>query len=598
MDKASGVYFSLTDESVKISGSSSLDIIISGVSQKGSISKLNTVTANNLREVLGYDLSYSSEMLGVSQVLEVVDRIRFMRVNKDAYVGNAYYLEDAVAKTLSSTSSAEEVSAISDLVFSISHKDAGDWGPRAFKIVPRASIYNVSTVESGLPYRKKFSNKMGTFSNFTLMPNTTDYKYEGLEITTIDGKVLAGIKLPNNVLPDDLLEIHLIDPVTGNFTTGIGVYSRKVGTPDILTLTSTPGPAIFKIKIYEESYSEYTLEYAEVVTSTIFKIISEKDFSTDSTSKIYWKTLNFKDVKIDGTMLLSSFLEPTKRDFFDNWTVLLSGDNGVAPTSIADVNYNLLTASGANILALNGLQTCSIVNGFLEKGTSELMSVFVDMPAYQKYEDAELWAQCLRRTQYGSICAVPDVVRVDGVGEVYLWPSLNLVKIYASMLATYGTLNYPPAGVLYGSVAVSSFLPTDFNSWANELKSNRINYQKSGPNGPVMWEQRTLNGLNSDLSYLNTVFILRSLRSQLISYMQNFNFQLTTGDQLLIIESGLYSIFNSMKTRNFLSSFNLDVPSFEEAQSMGREIDILMSASITQDGEVYNLNLKLVNYAS
>ncbi len=599
MDKASGVYFYLTDESVKVSGSSSLDLIVAGISQKGSLTELNSVTANNLQEVLGYDLSYSSEMLGVRQVLEVVNKIRFLRTNKYAFVGNVYYLPDAVARTSDSAESPSEISAISNVTFSISHKDPGDWGLRAFKVKPRAISYEFSLVGQEAPYVEHLAVKIGTSSKYTLMPNNTDYKYEGLEVVGLDGKLLAGIKLSSASLPSSNLPVFLIDASSGNFSTQIGnMKLNPVGVPDEVTFSGYPGAAIFKMNVYDDTYSAYTLEYAEVVNSSIYKIISTTDFSTDTSSPIYWKSTDFKDVEINGSLDLASFLEHSKRAFFDNWTAIVSGRNGRAPTSVADVNYGLLTASGANILALNGIQNISVINGFLQKGTSEMISVFVDLPAYQKYEESVYWTQYLMRTPYGSISAVPDKIQVDGVGEVYLWPSMNLVKIYASMLANYGTLNYPPAGVLYGSVAVSSFLPTDFNSWANELKYNRINYQKSGPNGPVMWEQRTLNSQNSDLSYLNTVFILRALRAQLISYMENFNFQLTTGDQLLIIESGLFSIFNDMRTQNFLSFFTLDVPSFEQAQDMGREVDINMSAAVTQDGEVYNLNLKLVNYGS
>jgi hypothetical protein len=207
------------------------------------------------------------------------------------------------------------------------------------------------------------------------------------------------------------------------------------------------------------------------------------------------------------------------------------------------------------------------------------------------------WAKGMVRSEYCQPVAVPDVVNAS-VGDLYIWPSVNLFKIYASMYQNYGHVRYPPAGSSYGSISITKLLQNDFHLYKDELKTARVNYQTGSSLGPVMYEQRTTYGLDSDLSYASTVFILRDLRMRLIDFMENFTFRFMTPQDLVSIHSGLDSILGSFKQGNFLVNYTLNVPSFAEAQAAGREVDILISVSVISDAEVINLRVTLENAAT
>jgi hypothetical protein len=119
-----------------------------------------------------------------------------------------------------------------------------------------------------------------------------------------------------------------------------------------------------------------------------------------------------------------------------------------------------------------------------------------------------------------------------------------------------------------------------------------------GSKGPVMWEQRTTYGTDSDLSYASTVFILRDLRMRLVSFMENYNFRFTTPQDLVSIRSGLTSILSAFKRELFLVGYTLTVPSYKEAQAAGREQDIYISVSVISDSEVFTLRVTLENAAT
>jgi hypothetical protein len=90
MDKASGVYLTLTDKSFISGGTSAVKYVIPMRTMKGELG-LNRVTANTLEQKLGYDLSYNSNYYGLKQILESVSYVDVFRINQQAKLANAYF---------------------------------------------------------------------------------------------------------------------------------------------------------------------------------------------------------------------------------------------------------------------------------------------------------------------------------------------------------------------------------------------------------------------------------------------------------------------------------------------------------------------------
>ncbi len=163
------------------------------------------------------------------------------------------------------------------------------------------------------------------------------------------------------------------------------------------------------------------------------------------------------------------------------------------------------------------------------------------------------------------------------------------------MISNYGSLCFPPAGVTYGQISVESLMDCDYENFGNELKTNRINWQRSTSNGTVMWEQRTTYALNTDLSYIAPVFIIDEIRDQVITFEEQFNFRYATPTDLLNQYSGLNKILSDLQTKGFIYSYEVNVPSFAEAQAAGRTLKIKIKVAITKDSEVIEIELNLVN---
>jgi hypothetical protein len=194
--------------------------------------------------------------------------------------------------------------------------------------------------------------------------------------------------------------------------------------------------------------------------------------------------------------------------------------------------------------------------------------------------------------------AVPDQVELTNGNLGFIWPTVYAFGVYANMQATYNSINYVPAGYPNGAVAATNLLKTDYLLHRDDMKQLNINYLYNGSQGPVIWEQKTRYPRLSDLSYAHTVAIVRDLKQRLVAYMEGFVFQFTTPEQLLIIHTGLTMLLNTMVANRFLATYQLTVPSFEEAQASGKVLNIKIQVAILQDSEVINLQVVLRNMAN
>ena len=320
-----------------------------------------------------------------------------------------------------------------------------------------------------------------------------------------------------------------------------------------------------------------------------YTVMNEYFFSTDSESTMYWENTDFGDVNffVQGNI-------PSNWSTVRNYFTLDNGSNGDSEIIASELDLSILEKCKCNVIAMNGITNYKIINRIAQKGESLFMHTFGDAPAFANYGDLENWMKNVYRSQYLAIGARPDQVEIAENEYIYVYPSVNYVKILARMQNNYQCLMYPPAGFTYGTISVENLIECDYENYGDELKTNRINWQRVKNRGPVMWEQRTTYALSTDLSYIAPNFIVDGLREQIIEFEEQFNFRYTSPTDLLNQESGLKNILDDYITKGFLFRYELDVPTYAEAQS-SRTLTIKISVAIAKDSEVIIINLNLTN---
>lgn len=322
-----------------------------------------------------------------------------------------------------------------------------------------------------------------------------------------------------------------------------------------------------------------------------YRILSRYNVSTDPESDIYWKNVEFKEIDLFIKSSIPSGWQ-TVRSYF----TLDNGSNGDLNIVAAEIDTTILDTCGWNMIAMNGITSYRVVNKLASKGEKYFIHVFADAPAYSSYIDLENWKKNIYSSEYIHIGCRPDKIELDEQGRyAYMYPSVNYIAIYSRMLQEHGNFNYPPAGFTYGTISVEELMECDYQLYGNEMKTNRLNWQREKSQGTVMWEQRTTYALDSDLSYIAPVFILDSLRQQLFDYEENFTFRYMSPSDLITQESGIRSILDNFVIQGFLFNYDLHVPTYEEAQKAGRTLNIDVGIYITKDSEVININITLNN---
>lgn len=330
--------------------------------------------------------------------------------------------------------------------------------------------------------------------------------------------------------------------------------------------------------------------------NSIYKIQKTVDFSTDADSDIYWENVDFGDVQIyiNGSI-------PGNWSTIRSYFTLDNGSNGNANIVASNIDTNVLKSSGCNNLYMNGITDYKVVNKIAPVAKKYFIHVYADIPAYASYIDAENYKKKFYNSEYLVIGGRPDQVTIeDDDGNeslIYVYPSVNYVHILANMLGTYQNLNYPPAGQTYGAISVENLIKCDYENFGSELKTNRINWQRALNGGTYMWEQRTNYSLNTDLSYIAPVYIVDGLREEIIALELQFAFRYSTPTDLLNQENGIKAILDNYVSKNFLYSYEINVPSYDEAQK-SRTLKIKIGVVIAKDSEVIEIELVLNNASS
>ena len=338
-----------------------------------------------------------------------------------------------------------------------------------------------------------------------------------------------------------------------------------------------------------ETITEWTLSAGKYEENQ-YLIQKEYAFSTDAASNDYWENVNFGDIQIFANGSIPGDWEAGR-----SWFILENGSNGNPTVSAVDIDTSVLDTCGDNILLMNGLTDLKVVNRIASKCQTLKIHAFVDIPAYSAYIDAETWAKKVARGEYIAVGGRPDQTENSDGSIVYVYPSVNYGCIFAAMMANYGNLCFPPAGPAYGIISADDLITCDYEMYQNELKTNRINWQRTNSPGTMMWEQRTTYSLDTDLSYIAPVFIIDDLSDQIVTFERQFNFRYMTRSDLLTQESGLTSIFDGFVTKGFVFAYEIKMPTYEEAQRAGRTLKIPLKVQIAKDSEVIELELEITN---
>lgn len=573
--RASGVYFNITDNSIKTAGGSSFSVIVPMLTQKGVCGGFTRVTANDYEELLGADLSYNSNFLGLKNILESLSYADVWRINAEAKVANLY---DEAGGTLTTEATLSEGETVEDAAttFYIQAKTAG----------VRKEYIRISKVSE---------------NQEVAVPEETTTKITFGKSISLDSEVftLNGVKYVASILNSDGVTVRAVAKSTGEVyvINADGTVGDKIGTieADGVTLNEGEGfsalnisGSVFYVGAWIPENKMYSFTVA-TLKGSVYNKVTEVTFSLDSNSSVYFDKLSYGEYDF----FVKNLTAP-KFDLLADYTIMQSGDNGRMPFA-SELDLSAFDLSPATAIAMNGITDISVVNAIAKKAESLYKVVFVDAPAFTKYSSVIDWAKSVYASEYVVVGWICDIVATE-IGDVFVYPSVNYVSVYANMLATYGYTNYPPAGFTYGSIAITKLQETDAHLYRDELKTNKINYQRVLSNGAVIWEQRTRYGLESDLAYIAPVFIINDLRTQLVSFAQNFNFRYTDSAMLIVFEQGIRSILTEFTSNSFLAKWSVKVPTFEEAQAAGRTFTVKVSVAVTQDSEEIVFDLSLENF--
>ena len=581
LEKASGVYLTITDNSFQTSGTQSLNVVVPMLTTKGNIG-LNYVTADTLDDVIGpYDPTFCPNYYGIKRILENVSYAQVWRLNQNSKIANAYY---SVAKgdknTNSDARTIEDVKQLSS-VLAVGHKSTGNWQTTAVKFNPAfvsESVQNQHPITS--------STQEITFTSIskteTTSINETEVLGSCIFFDSTDSIIVGCIKKVDS-------SFNVYPVIDGNISDTSCGTAEFTGNDIKITLQSEmSGDSFWNVHTISSELNEWTVTVASKDSST-YSIQNTYNFSFDPENENYIDNVDFGDIFIKADKF-----DPSWTDIRSYFT-LESGSNGDSSIVAGGIDLSVLDDCGCNILAMNGITDYKIVNRLVNSCEKNKIHIFADAPAYSAYIDVENWAKNITRSEYVVIGARPDKTEIATGKVVYIYPSVNYVLIYASMLSNFGSLNYPPAGATTGVISTEDLIKCDYELYANELKTNRINWQRSNNIGTMMWEQRTTYGLNTDLSYIAPTFIVDAVADELITFEQNFNFRYMTRSDLLNQESGIKSILQNYIDNNYLFSYKLKMPSYEEAQKSGRTLNIGIEIVVMKDSEVININLILNN---
>ena len=586
MDKASGVYLKITNNSFQSSGFSDVQLIIPMLTKRGKIG-LNEVNGSNYKDILGYDTSYNPNYVGLGRILENVAHAKVWRINHGAHVANVSMAADANA--WNSTANVVDPDTLkTEKAIVIANSGPGDWGTVKVAIKPKVS-------NLALPAKSPTEIQ----ESLPVIINTA--VTESLNGTTI----LSALKFYDST---NTKVVGIVKSASSNYTIHPILEDGSISSSSNGTVVISGGKTNINISpnnIFP--LEENTLNaryYPTTVTELVLEkndngVVTEKQFSLDSASEIFWKKVDFGDTYVYFNLNSIEYTATKYKNLLTEST-LNNGTDGTSESAMTSgqIDLSVLNNCGCNILLTNGTfgsDKFSIVNRMAVGCEKNKIHMFIDAPDFEKFADLQIWEANITRSKYVSICARPDIVYDENGLETRVFPSTKYAEIFANMSESTQSLNYPPAGPTYGRATVEKLMDCDYELYKDQLKTSRINYLTKNSLGTMMWEQRTTYGMDTDFSYIAPVFIIDELAAKIVDYERNFNFRYMNEVDLAVQKSGLIQILNSYVDRGFLYSYSLKVPSEREAQESGRTLNIKIKVQVAKDSEVINIDLEVTN---
>lgn len=582
--KAAGVYYYLSDNSFRAMGSTSLELIVPMLTVKGSLTELNRVTALDYDQIIGYDVAYNGNYLGLKKLVDSVAYVNVMRINAGAVVANIYD-EDSGLTTYDKLEVGQSLEETAK-TFWFNLKFAGHDTDHYVSCVMREQEQVCAIPVKDPADNNKWKVTFGT--PIKLTPQVVD-----LGTAKVSALVCTGVdKTPIFCVVGSEIKTVDSDPTTG-YSVGGDVVGTATETGlefddasnSIAKFTGTD----FTLK-YLASDTEFTIKHSTSADGVMFSLVGEYPVSLDPDSPVYFS-------KVDMGELEFGVVEGQTPNFalIEEYTLLQSGSNGHAPTA-GEIDFTAFDKSLANVCVMNGINDLAVINAFALHAEQKLKYLFAGAPPLPTYDAVADWAKNLYATEYMSLHWVSSIEDTPA-GPVYVCPSVNCGIIMANMISSFGTLNYPPAGYTYGNIVVSRLMETNAELFADQLKENKINWQRNGPKGPVMWEQRTRYARESALSSINAIFVLREMRERLIEFASGFNFRILAASDLLVFDKGLRAILDSIRAEGFITEYDLYVPTFLEQQASADPTTLVVriQVAVTAVTEVIEFQVSLQN---
>ena len=652
----SGVRSVLVDESFQSFDTVSLDLMVPMMTKKGAPGELNTVNISNYQDVLGYDLDYNGNYLGLAALLGSVSEVNVLRLNLDPLYSNVVIFKDGTYYNTDDITDPETLQAViclregsstlaSSLTKTVAINETIVAG--SFKVYLGGVLYATddgegalefteghTTVASGTLSYDASSSLTITFPTGTTNTATFTYQYTH----DSDAALVVYTKTPGDwddlsiriaryyetlenfatsstltfTLPAAVAELdaaYRVEDISGNTLATSGTPSNHSAT---ITGTGVTGTINFTTLSVSLTFNSGTFPAADYPMLLSHRYILDDPYYLLTVLRVVnvggsTSYLALESNRISLSSSLEDFAETVE---FENISIvvlssltvtdvgkvtpvaMLYGDDGTVP-SASELDFSGVDATAFNLICMNGILGASIISAFVAYFEAYNIMTLWDIPNVATYVAAKSYHDSVYASEFQMGYWVSDQVTV-GTRTFSIYPSVKVAQAYARMFKRTGTLNYPPAGYDFAAVAATSLLATDAALHAADLKQAKINYLIAKSSGPVVWEQRTGYASESDLSYGSTVMCYVAFASRMKAFMENFPFRFVTPELLVTITTGLESIATDYITNGFVWSATVDVPSFAEVKAAGaRYMTINVSVKFAEDGEEFTFNFHI-----
>jgi len=629
----SGVRNVLVDESFQSFDTVNLNLMVPMMTKKGTPGKLNPVTVSNYQAMVGYDIDYNSNYLGLASLLSVVSQVQVLRINKDPYYGNVVIFQDGtfyqtdqvldvdvlqaalclrskgftLPGALTQTDSIGETltpGSLKVFIGSIQYAHDDGLGALVFETGYTTAASGTITYDVAASLSITFPTGTPDTSNYTVqythassvaavitMKSPGDWDTLAISLTRYF-ETLQNFATSNTLsftLPsalDPVADAYRIEDIAGNV---IATAGAPDGGTHIATVTGTgvTGTVNFSTLAVSLTFDAGTFPAADypmllnhryILNDPYYLLTVYRKIVTGASTSYF--TLESSRVSFVSTQ--SNFAETV---VFSNINILvmnpLQYDN-VGNVTPVDLLYgNDGTMPSSTDLNFTGVDPSAFnlicMNGIL--GTS-VVSAFIQY--FEQFNIMTLWdianvqtyvaAKQYHDSVYASEFQMAYWVSdfvTSGTRTYCIYPSVKAAMAYARMFKQTGYLNYPPAGYDFAAVSATQLLVTDAAIQSSALKQAKINYVIAKSSGPVIWEQRTGYAFESDLSYGSTVMTYVAFASRMKAFTENFPFRFVTPEILVTLSAGLQSIVNDYITRGFVWSATVNIPSFSQVKAAG-----------------------------